>query len=99
MGHPHQVQAGVVYLNANHFLVYDKDEKGNLVINEAQAAFPGKTQFAEHGALHGRAALHLQGNMWEMRRGILAADVDAGQPENPGVAVRETLSEERRGRL
>ena len=29
---------GVMHLNANHFLGYDKDEKGNLVINEAQAA-------------------------------------------------------------
>ena len=27
-----------MHLNANHFLGYDKDEKGNLVINEAQAA-------------------------------------------------------------
>jgi DNA invertase Pin-like site-specific DNA recombinase len=29
---------GVMHLNANHFLGYDKDDKGNLVINEAQAA-------------------------------------------------------------
>lgn len=27
-----------MYLNANHFLNYNKDEKGSLVINEAQAA-------------------------------------------------------------
>lgn len=27
-----------MHLNANHFLGYDKDGKGNLVINEAQAA-------------------------------------------------------------
>ena len=65
--------------------------------DRAQAAFPGKAQLAEHGALHRRAALHLQGNMRQMRRGVLAADVDAGQPENPGVAVRATLQAERRG--
>ncbi len=29
---------GVMYLNANHFFGYDKDGKGNLVINEGQAA-------------------------------------------------------------
>ena len=29
---------GVMHLNANHFFGYDKDDKGNLVINEAQAA-------------------------------------------------------------
>lgn len=29
---------GVMHLNANHFLGYDKDADGNLVINEAQAA-------------------------------------------------------------
>ncbi len=29
---------GRMHLNANHFLGYDKDDKGNLVINEAQAA-------------------------------------------------------------
>ena len=40
-----------------------------------------------------------QGHMRQVRRGILAADVDAGQPENPGVAVRATLPAERRGRL
>ena len=65
--------------------------------DRAQAAFPGKAQFAEHGALHGRAALHLQSDMREVRRGLLAADMDAGQPENPGVAVRETLPEDQLG--
>ena len=60
--------------------------------------FSGKAQFADAWALHGRAALHLQDGMREMRRGLLAADMDAGQLENPGVAVRETLSEERRWR-
>ena len=35
--------------------------------------------------------------MRQMRRGVLAADVDAGEPENPGVAVRATLQAERRG--
>ena len=72
---------------------------GGATGDRAQAAFPGKAQPTEHGALHGRASFHLQGHMREMKRGILAADMDAGQPENQGVAVRATLQAERRGGL
>ena len=70
---------------------------GGAVRDRAQAAFPGKAQSTEHGALHGGAALYLQGGMREVWGGLLAADMDAGQPENPGVAVRETLPEDQLG--
>ncbi len=38
MGIRTKLEQGVMHLNANHFHGYDKDDKGNLVINEGQAA-------------------------------------------------------------
>ena len=43
--------------------------------------------------------LHLYQQERQVRRGVLAADMDAGEPENPGAAVRATLPAERGGWL
>ena len=72
---------------------------GGAVRTGAQAAFPGKARPADAWEVHGRAAIHLQGGVREMRHGVLAADLDAEGQEGQGMAVRETLPAERRGGL
>lgn len=58
-----------------------------------------KVRFTDAWKVHGHAVLHLQGDMWEMRNGVLTTDMDAERQEGQGMVVWEMLPAQGRGAI